>query len=390
MSDFKMENAMIYPYGIEFAPVLRHRHLMSGYKINSAVAPKGWGLCGKDAGRADLGEDIGICVGDSFLKGLDECDTVIIADCNAAEDYKQKITEYMALAIEKGKNLYCTLPLSNETIEFFKAESLKKGVYFKYFKEYHEPDKYSAIGFINEFDEKINNINVPVVFVGGITEKTNKFEIQLVLRDGLENRGFRVSQIGTRPYCELLGFHSFPAFMAGKHITEAEKIVSFNRMVKKIESLEKPDVIIVGIPGGLMPFSRRFTNGFGITAYEVSQAVRPDFSVVSVLYDAFSMEFFNGLNMSFRYKFGFAADCLNMGNFGFDPVFSKETGKMHYRLFDSERVDVQIVEYREPEMPVFNVLNKNDASKMVEFMIETLADYGRKELISENDVEVIL
>jgi peptide maturation system protein (TIGR04066 family) len=145
----------------------------------------------------------------------------------------------------------------------------------------HPPEIREAAQRIFGEDDLTLDIDTPVIFVLGTGERTNKFEIQLALRENMMKMGYKASQVGTREYCELLGFHSFPRFMFGNGISEISKIASFNRFIKSLERDECPDVIIIGVPRGIMPFNNRLPNGYGILAYEVSQAVTPDSTVYS-------------------------------------------------------------------------------------------------------------
>jgi hypothetical protein len=46
----------------------------------------------------------------------------------------------------------------------------------------------------------------------------------------------------------------------------------------------------------------------------ISQAVIPDFSVVSVYYEDYETKYFDMLSKSIRYKLGFEVDCFNIAN----------------------------------------------------------------------------
>lgn len=308
--DCKREKVIIYPYGSEFAPLMRHSKLLSKYEVIAAVSPKGWGLNNMDAGFADRGTDIGIIVTSDFQETLEKCDTLIVADCEADERFIKIIFRKIEDAIDKGKNIICTLPLDSIVVNEYITKCSQKGIYFKYLACNHDLDRHPY----DIQDECIEGISVPVIFVLGLGEKTNKFEIQLSLREGLMNKGYKISQVGTRNYCDLAGVNPIPGFIYETGISEVHKIVLFNRFIKEIENRESPDVIIIGIPGGIMPFNSKITNKFGIIPYMISQAVIPDFSVVSVYYEDYETKYFDMLSKSIRYKLGFEVDCFNIAN----------------------------------------------------------------------------
>lgn len=371
----KRKRAVIYPYGVEFAPVVRHRKLLSDYELSHLVSPKGWGIVGQDAGQADKGEEIGITVEGDFVEAIDNSDILIVADCNTDDNFKKKIISNIDLAIQKGKDIICALTLDSDVLESIDSKCKENKLKFKYMKNTTIQLEYDR--------DNLLHIETPIVFVAGLTETTNKFEIQLSLREHLIKNGYNVSQIGSRSYCELMGFHSIPDFMCSNQIGEISKIVQFNRYVKEIELSENPDIIIIGIPGGLMPFNKDLTNKFGVEAFLISQAVSPDFTVISVLYDDLQPKYFNMLSTSFKYKYGFNVDCFNMSTSQFDIVGSKELEKLCFNNFDAYTINNIIKEkYYECDIPIYNILSNNDSKMIYQLLINTLCEFSSREQMS--------
>ena len=175
----------------------------------------------------------------------------------------------------------------------------------------------------------------------------------------------------------MLGFHSFPKFMYDGAIPETNKIVLFNHLVKKIEKEEQPDVIIIGIPGGIMPFNNNLVNHFGIIAYEVSQAVAADSAIFSCHYAEHYSDYFTKLSDLIKYRLGCEINCYNMANVSFDWSNSKYENKMLYTTLDSNFIDEKITDYKTLSTPVFNVHNSRGAGEMAEYIINTLSEYGK-------------
>ena len=67
---------LIYPYDLQFCPIVRHKKLLEDYEIMALVSPRGWGLTGKDGGSADNGGELGINVSSDFENNLVLCDTI--------------------------------------------------------------------------------------------------------------------------------------------------------------------------------------------------------------------------------------------------------------------------------------------------------------------------
>ncbi|MBU3107437.1 TIGR04066 family peptide maturation system protein [Clostridium gasigenes] len=365
---------MIYPFDVESVPLIRHNKLINNHNFLHVIAPNGWGISGKDAGCVDDGQPIGINVENDFDKGLENCDTVFFNESSREIDLERFIYPKIIKAAENSKNIICTIKLEDEMVNKISNICNENNKYFKYFI-------YTCDSIMSIPTEQIYQINTPVIFVIGLSERTHKFEIQLNIRENLKEMGYKVSQVGTRHYCELMGFHSFPKFMCSKSITESEKVTLFNHYIKNIEAKEQPDVIVIGIPGGTMPYNYEFTNRFGILAYQVSQAVKPDGVVLSTLYNKFSSDFFELISKSHKYKFGCSIDCYNVTNASLNIPTSQMTGQLHYTTMDWNFINEKKKIYSTLDTPVYNILDTDDAKSMANFLVNKLAEYSDTQII---------
>ena len=362
---------LVYPYSVEFTPILRHRGLLKDYEITGLVSPAGFALGGQDAGYADNGSSIGMIVEDSIAKQLDSFDTFMVVDSYPRLDFKKVIRPKIDIAIDAGKDIICLAGIEKGMSDEIEKACKLRGVSYKNICNSWNSGQYGSMEV-----EKLVEITTPVIFVAGLSERTNKFEIQLALRERLLEKGYALSQIGTRPYSSLLGIHPFPEFMYSSSISESNKVVLFNLFVKEMEVREKPDVIVIGIPGGLMPFNHQFTNRFGILAYEICQAVSSDAAIISVLYENVDAGFFDMISTSMKYKLGFQPDCFNVANVQLDWAGSKESDYLKYIHLNSEFVDEKKKKFQTASISVFNVLNTADADGMTEFLLDKLSPYG--------------
>jgi peptide maturation system protein (TIGR04066 family) len=364
-----MEKIIVYPYNDEqFLPVLRHPVFFKDFHISYLVSPKGWG-------NRNVNGSLNITC--DFDSALEYCHTVLISESGALLDFENSIMPKIMHSIEQGKNIICTMPLHNESFKLIHGHCESHGVYFKYF---NYPEEYK-VREIYERGKFLYDISTPVIFVFGLGERTNKFEIQLSLRENIMNMGYKVSQIGTRGYCELLGFHSMPCFMFDNSVSETDRIVLFNHYVKNVEMKESPDVIIIGVPGAIMALNNSIINEFGILAYEMCLAVTPDSSVLSCYYEDYNEEYFFEYVKMFKYKFGCQLDCFNLSNIKIDWQSSRLENKMNCLSLDSKFIDEKKKKYKSIRTPVFNVLNYADAKNMAELIIKKLCEYGETECI---------
>lgn len=373
------KNAVIFPYNRESACLVKHKDLLKEYKIVALVSPVGFGMSGKDASWIYNGEKVGISVYTSFEDIQVKFDTVIISDIDFEVDFKKTIYPEILKAINNKKNIICLHKLEDEMYKEIKKLCILNNVHFKYpFTIFDKKSNYTKICELK--DEHLFNINIPIILVAGFMEKTNKFDIQLSLRKYFVDKGYKVSQIGTRNYCELFGFHSFPDFMFD-NIPEWEKVLYFNRLCKEIEMTEESDLIILGIPGAIMPYNNIFTNKFGILAFEIANAISPDAVIISTLYSNFTTDYFDNICQYVKYKFGFNIDCINLSNNKFESNNSKHSGVIDLITVGTQMVDKQKNKFKEYDIPVFNSLNAQDSINIGKYIEDKLNSYTNSQTL---------
>lgn len=360
------EKAMIYPYDREFASILRHENLMIDYKVIGVVSPNGWGLTGKDASYVDGGEKLNITIDNNFDSMLDKCDVLILSNAALKLDFNESIYPKVKQAIEKNKKIVSTAKFSIEQIERIKAICSEDK-----FIEYAINKSYKICDYADKVE--ILQIKTPVIFVLGVGEDTHKFEIQMSLRENLVKMGYKVSQVGTRNYCEMFGFHSFPVFMYGNMYLESEKIKLFNNFIRNIELEEKPDVIIIGVPGSVMRVNDKATYDFGVLAFEISQAVKPDAAVLSVLYENYLPVFFEKIVEEMKYKFACNVSCFNYVNSKIDWSHFEYNTEVNCIDVNLDLINNKIKELNNM-IPIFNILNKADGLKIAEHLVNILSE----------------
>ena len=372
---------LVYPYNRQFTPFLRYDCLKQDFDEFRLVSPAGWGMTDKDASRADDGNYLGVMVTSDFQRELEYCDTVIFCDYSLPLDFKNHIYTKILQSIHEKKDIVCLMPLDLDLEHELRTICNYEGVSFDCYK--NESSKNYLEGFENEIDFTIKTINVPIIFVLGVGDRTNKFDIQLALREYYLENGYKVSQVGTRGYCEWLGFHSFPDFMFNKSISETQKVICFNNYINSIEKAEEPDVFIIGIPGGIIPISDILYQDFGILAYQISCAIKPDVCILSLYYGQYEQSQFEDVNKSIKHRFGFEIDCLNLANVKLDITKSIEKRKMSYLGVDNKYSEEIKTMLNLLDKPVFNISNGQDGKNIYEFTKSMLEKYAEITLVNQ-------
>ena len=210
--------ALMYPYDISLLHMIMHK--FPDFEIIEVASPNGWGYVGKDAG-SKIGIETGIIVKHEQEIEFNQIEKLFLMPSIISLDDKCFRT-----IIDKAKSL---------NIEIIDMRNNGNDVCLK------RDDKL--------YGTEIKKIDKPVVLVIGTGDRTNKFDIQLIVRECFQKKGYTVSQIGTKGYCEYLGFHSFPNFMYS-NLQVTDRILGFNNYIYEMSKSENADVINIGVSSG--------------------------------------------------------------------------------------------------------------------------------------------
>ena len=378
---------LLYPYHYECAPLLRHASLCREHEIVRVVSPKGWALHGKDAAFADRGEETGLTVSDDFEAALDAVDAVMICDVGNMTVEKrdaaffEMITGKIAAAIGRGKDIVCLMKLPDTARAALLALAQEKGVGFSFVNTREPAD--------NDGRNRLHKISVPVVFVLGCTDNTDKFAIQLGLTEQFRAGGYHAVSVGSRGYGELWGLRPFPDFLYADDMGAPEKVSAFNRYLFELEGQLSPDIFIIGVPGGIMSASDLCPGDFGILAYMLSNAVRPDYAVLSMNYNASiaDADYFDDLNDIIKTRFGYPIRAFNMsGNeIDWNEVSERETlSFLGHSLDETARV-VEKCQTLGGAAPVFNLKRKDELDRLYAHIVNTLSGENQVEVVNQKE-----
>lgn len=358
------KETLIYPFERSLLPIVRYGFCPAEIEIKHYISPVSWGLNGVDAGSLDNGESLGQLIGSDFRVALDQSESVIFAQGDHSSNIKEDILANIEIAIYQNKDVYSLVALEANELERFKHLADERGTLFN---NYYATSSQAKVQFTQDANVTLQEINSPIIFVMSLTEAIGKFEMQIALNKYINSIGYSSILVGSRNYSEFGKAISMPDFMLSSSVAEHEKIVKFNMLVKSIENEYNPDVIIVGIPGGILPQTRYDVKNLGITAFEISRAVRPDLSIVCLPCDNFTDEYATQLNNISKFRFSSSKNFFAVNNMAFplsDPnstvdcwpvvidqshlgkICDVEYGGFHYYpFFNKNEMFAEIVSY---------------------------------------------
>ena len=326
--------------------------------------PGRWYQDGVDASFVDENSEIGIPIKQDFERHVKYADTIIWAEFEYGDrSLKTKVWEQMRQCLKNGKRIICCQELNNDDLDCFSRIAYSFGGVFEY--------KVSSDSNFDIGSKSLLEIDVPIITVMGLSADCQKMETQLFLRRKFKESGYNVLQIGSRNYCELLGFHSFPHFIFKSQISEIEKMNAFYNFVVALIENEKPDVVIIGIPGGIYPLNNKYNQNYGITAFEVCNVIQSDCNIVNMWCDIYTDQLVQKMRNVTLHRLNTPIDFINLSNITVNKDFFMDRGHVFgYNIYDRKCVEMLMEEINNPA--VCSLIN-DSRDKLFDGIIEKLS-----------------
>lgn len=354
-----MNKALIYPYDYEFYPVLENCIYFKDLEIKKLVSPLGWGL---NETSYNFGNTY-LKIDNNFDTSLSSCDIIWIVNSRLQIDFNNDILPKIELAAKKNKKVIYTRSITSQEKEILNTYYKDEVIFFS---------KSNKIVNSDILKDEIYSINVPVVFITGLTEYTDKTLVQLRLWKELVQKSYDSIILTTKKECELFSrAYTIPDFMFNRNFTEREKIIKFNHFVKIIERTKRPEILIINIPGELMTVSRGFTGNFGILGYEISQSVRPDCVIMNLPYGSYSIKDIYRIGEGASYRLGCGVDFYNIVDRILDITNTKLNNKYEVVGLSSDFVQRKLENVLNEK--IFHVSFNNQIKKLADAIIDTLS-----------------
>lgn len=273
-------NVIVYPVTEDLRAFVEFAELNNNIEIQDFCVPEIWYTCGKKM-SLNNGKEI-------ELSSINDClpktssDAIIVLNIGNSFDFENIVEPYLEKMAKCNKELYFVKNLQDK-----EKETLKK---------YNICYKVVCANKLETFDfnsdMRLLKIKTPIIFVLGMFENTDKLSTLLYIHNYLKQKDYKVRTILTKE--NILNFpdcYSFPEEMYDKKYGDAEKIIFFNHYIRKMEVKEKPDIIVIGIPGEIMPLNEIHNGNFGIMPFLIGNAVRCDYAVLNIFSNFCSKEF---------------------------------------------------------------------------------------------------
>ena len=222
-------------------------------------------------------------------------------------------------------------------------------------------------------------MNTPLVVTAGLYDDNNEMQVELSVYEMLHKTNFNVVYIGSQRYGKALGMYEFPEFMFDNKYANLEKVLLFNQYIKEIENEKKPDLIIVGVPGGVSSYSREIVGDFGILFDLVSISVSTDIFVLSVPYEDYNIYDIQNLRKYVWERYKIHTDFFNIMPKKVNVNITNSSEQLRYLTVNNNRVMKKIEDLASKD--IFCLKVKSERNKLTKKVIDRLMNYGKIELL---------
>lgn len=326
-----MKRLLLYPFCHNLIPLVRQLAQVKEFDEIVPCVPTGFGVAGKDISGLDGGVQEGVTIRGDILQALPECDAVLFEYLDSrieAEEYSSLMNMALDLKLEVFATGSLKKQLPPETVEAW-------GTAMKWldFSSQDIPDNALLEG-------SLYAVNQPIVTVTGTGASCNKFVVALQLTQYFSEKGYRVLLLGTKEYSSLFGAEPLPQFLF-QPLPVKEKIVRLNAYLYFLCKEKNPDIVVLGVPGGIMPINPFSFDEFGELAFVTANAVSVDANILCAYAQPFNGEFVDSLIQTCHYKFNFPTKYVAVSNY--DLYIEPDTKSSKYLPVSKDYIEKEVL-----------------------------------------------
>ena len=312
-----MNRLAIFPYNHDSKSIINFRDMLSGYVLSGIFLSK------EDKYRQNELYNQNVTPILDLESSVDLFDTLLLCD-NVMHITDINYTDKITAARRNHKMVLmnrCLLPLLGKNERSSKIKILDN--------QHPITGKYTG----SELLEPLS----PIAVIFGQGENCDKFDTELSFARTVISRGYHPAVITSNSLGSLFGMFTYPDFMFENTYSFEQKVILMNQYIYDIDQVYRPDIIIIGIPGGYMPLDPITNNHFGEFTSIIASAlpVVIDIGILTIyMQNSYPKEFLNSLPNLCKSKFDFSIDLLLIARQSFE--YNEELKRTNYYFYDDK------------------------------------------------------
>ena len=232
-------------------------------------------------------------------------------------------------------------------------------------------------GKIKYNQNELYDIDLPVLYILGLSEEINSVEQLAEIRNSFAESGYRTALVSDSKDIAAFGdCYCLPMFSGECEpgLDQRAKTIQANHYLKDLEVKGNYELLIIGIMKGTGSYGRKIIEDFGIHAYCLSKAARPDCVLLNVFYGTYDQEILDQIGRSTANIIESDIDFYNIVNEIVDVSESEYQHKVCTRKIDSQLVENRVENMEEGK--VFYLVKKDQIKTFTDAVTEKLAEYA--------------
>jgi len=361
-----MKKIGFYPYSRALSPLADYISLSGEYEIGGLVADKRSGLAGHESRFAENAEGT-YPVTDDLETALKDCDTLaLFSPENEDEAYDTAAVAKQALTM--GRDVVCAFAAADETETELTAFAQEHGVSIRFvYESFIENAEYAGGRYT------FSGLYVPqakVVFVAGLLKGLDQQRVCLGLAERAKKRGYRAAVLGSGKWLPLLGYHNIGELMDEDSPRGVDAVRLLNCLIRKIDTTQRPDMMIVEIPGEMMKFNDMICGDFGVGMFKISQAVKADETICCLPFGEYTEEFYHSISDYTEKKFDSKIGYYHISNRAFLYNESMEVRESVTFATGAEKTAEKVAKMQGTQCGVFNAFHPTQSKTAYDKIID--------------------
>lgn len=376
-----MQKAAIYPFDkdcICYIPLLSEK-----FSELRLVLPYGHAHIGKDISALDKREHVGLLLESNINLVINEIDVLIIpryADISRTNKKLYFTVVNAALkALQKGKNvLYGKVFNSDDELMLKQYSKLCKAEFVEYDGHKQElklhTDQKKSVNPLMRTKQP----EASVVFVGDLLDhgKSNSTEVAIQLTYNMKQKGYKVITFIEPGLGQLLELQNINDLIPYDTMNlGVNTIATISEKINKIDMDDKPDLIIIQLPGNMLPLNAERIIDGGVYAYMISLSIKPDAFVCCTPFNINDNSYIEKLNEMINLRFGYQMTCLHLSNIKITLARTPEHIPYEKMYLPVKFVCENLTNRPDGDIPLFCCLDPDAADDMCDFVKQHLTNY---------------
>lgn len=346
----------VYPYTEETEYLPR---LLSGSKdtLVDTAAPRAWRR------RPDFPKDI-----KDFEEALDGKDVLFLADTPFTDLLYQDLKARALQALSRGISVRSAVNFTGKDLEELRAAAAGTGSRLEL-----PPDPMREDAYTSEVYHRQQSI---VVSVGALTQGLSTEWTAASLAGSLRKQGLKTVLVSPHPNASLLGGCCYSMDRILQAGNPQEQVQAFNGLLWRIQTRERPDILLVELPDAMQMFTDLCPGSYGIWTYLVTRAMQTDYLVLVSPAEGLNPSSFEEMSMEFRFRYGAPIDAVMIKDRTIDRAASREEERVMYEKTDPDLMEAYLSELRELEketMRFYAADSPEEIERLAEQLIQTLS-----------------